>query len=63
MMFCNSYGAHAAVRDAQVIPSAFGGTGENLNGATLAVFADGHAKFKNGKFLDLVRLVLEPLNQ
>jgi prepilin-type N-terminal cleavage/methylation domain-containing protein len=63
MVFCNSYGAHAAVRDAQVIPLAFGGTGENLNGATLAVFADGHAKYKNGKFLDLVRLVLEPLNQ
>ena len=63
MAFCNSYGAHAGVRDAQVIPGGFGGTGENAVGATLAVFADGHATFKNGKFLDLVRLVLEPLNQ
>lgn len=63
MIFCNSYGAHAAVKDAAVIPASFGGTGENANGATLAVFADGHAKYKNGKFLDLVRLVLEPLNQ
>lgn len=63
MMFCNSYGAHAGVKDAAVIPASFGGTGENANGATLAVFADGHAQFKNGKFLDLVRLVLEPLNQ
>jgi prepilin-type N-terminal cleavage/methylation domain-containing protein len=61
--FCNSYGAHAGVTDAAVIPASFGGTGQNANGATLAVFADGHAQFKNGKFLDLVRLVLEPLNQ
>ena len=63
MAFCDSYGAHAAVKDAQVIPASFGGTGENAVGATVGVFADGHALYKNGKFLDLVRLVMEPLNQ
>jgi len=61
--FCNSYGAHMAVRDSQVVPASFGGTGENATGATLAVFADGHAKFKQGGFFDLVRLVMAPLNQ
>jgi hypothetical protein len=46
-----------------VVPRAFGGNGREENGATLAVFADGHAQYKNGKFLDLVRLVMEPLRQ
>ena len=32
-------------------------------GATIAVFADGHARFKTGKFWDLVRTVMAPLNQ
>ncbi len=61
--FCNSYGAHQGVRDAAVIPKALGGTGENATGATLAVYADGHAKYKTGSFFDLVKLVLHPLNQ
>lgn len=61
--FCDSYGAHEAVTDAAVVPTVFGGTGQELTGATVAVFADGHAKYKKGKFWDLVRLVLAPLNQ
>ena len=60
--FCNSYGAHAGVTDSAVVPRAFGGTGQELNGATLAVHADGHAKFKQAKFLDLVRFVMAPMN-
>ena len=63
LAFCNSYGAHMAVRDEAVIPASFGGTGENATGATLAVFADGHAKYKTGKFQDLVKIVLEPFNE
>jgi len=59
--FCNSYGAHAAVTDADVIPTAFGGTGLNATGATLAVMSDGHAKYKTGGFVDLVRMMLVPL--
>jgi prepilin-type N-terminal cleavage/methylation domain-containing protein len=59
--FCNSYGAHMAVSDNDVLPPALGGKG--LNGATLAVFVDGHAKFKQGTFFDLVRFVMQPLNQ
>ncbi len=61
--FCNSYGAHQGVTDADVVPAALGGNGRQVNGATLAVFADGHAKFKSGTFWDLVRLVMAPLNQ
>jgi prepilin-type N-terminal cleavage/methylation domain-containing protein len=61
--FCNSYGAHAGVTDSAVVPRAFGGTGQEALGATLAVHADGHAKFKQGKFLELVRFVMPPLNQ
>jgi prepilin-type N-terminal cleavage/methylation domain-containing protein len=61
--FCNSYGAHAGVTDAAVVPRAFGGTGQELPGATLAVHADGHAKFKQAKFLELVRFVMAPMNQ
>jgi prepilin-type N-terminal cleavage/methylation domain-containing protein len=61
--FCNSYGAHLSLQDSSVVPRAFGGNGREENGATLAVFADGHAQYKNGKFLDLVRLVMEPLRQ
>ncbi len=61
--FCNSYGAHQGVKDAAVVPASLGGTGADETGATLAVFADGHAKFKTGKFFDLVKLVLHPLNQ
>jgi hypothetical protein len=61
--FCNSYGAHAGVTDSAVVPRAFGGTGQEALGATLAVHADGHAKFKQAKFLELVRFVMPPLNQ
>jgi prepilin-type N-terminal cleavage/methylation domain-containing protein len=61
--FCNSYGAHPGYGDSSVVPRAFGGDGRELDGATLAVFADGHAKYQSGKFWDLVKLVLTPLNQ
>jgi len=61
--FCNSNGAHAGVTDAAVVPRVFGGTGQEALGATLAVHADGHAKFKQAKFLELVRFVMAPLNQ
>jgi prepilin-type N-terminal cleavage/methylation domain-containing protein len=62
MAFCNAYGAHQGVTDADVVPRVFGGNGREQVGATLAVFADGHAVYKTGKFLDLVRLVMRPLN-
>jgi prepilin-type N-terminal cleavage/methylation domain-containing protein len=61
--FCNSYGAHQGVTDADVIPAVLGGDGKEVNGATLAVFADGHAKFKTGTFWDLVRQIMTPLQQ
>ena len=61
--FCNSYGAHYSLQDSDVVPKIFGGNGREENGATLAVFADGHARFKTGKFWDLVRTVMAPLNQ
>ncbi|MCX6360739.1 MAG: prepilin-type N-terminal cleavage/methylation domain-containing protein [Armatimonadetes bacterium] len=57
--FCNSYGAHMGITDDQVVPPPFGAGNET--GATLAVFSDGHAKYSNGKFLDLVKLVMSPL--
>ena len=63
LAFCNSYGAHVGERDEAVIPASFGGTGANATGATLAVFSDGHAKYKAGKFVDLVKMALEPLNE
>lgn len=63
LAFCDSYGAHQGVKDAAVIPAALGGTGENALGATVGVYADGHAKFKNGTFFDLVKIVLHPLSQ
>jgi prepilin-type N-terminal cleavage/methylation domain-containing protein len=61
--FCNSYSAHVALTDADVVPAVYGGNGRQLNGATLAVFSDGHAKFKTGTFYDLVKAILAPLNQ
>ena len=61
--FCNSYGAHEGVTDASVVPAALGGNGKELTGATVAVFADGHAKYKKGSFWDLVRAIMTPLNQ
>ena len=61
--FCNSYGAHQAVTDADVVPAVFGGNGKAVNGATLAVYADGHARFKTDGFLGLIRLVLNPMKQ
>lgn len=61
--FCDSYGAHAAVTDADVVPAVFGGNGKAVNGATLGVYADGHARFKNDSFLGLIRLVMTPLKQ
>jgi len=61
--FCNSYGAHQGVTDADVVPAVFGGNGKEVIGATLAVYADGHARFKQDKFLGLIRLVMNPLNQ
>jgi len=60
--FCDSYGAHAGVTDASVVPKVFGGNGQELIGGTTAVFSDGHAKYKQGKFWDLLKLVLHPLN-
>jgi len=60
--FCNSYGAHLAITDADVVPGPLGGNGKNLNGATVAVYVDGHAKFKTGTFYDLVRAILTPFN-
>jgi prepilin-type N-terminal cleavage/methylation domain-containing protein len=61
--FCNTYGRHLAITDSDVVPAVFGGNGKEENGATLAVFADGHAKYKQGKFLDLVRFVMVPLQK
>jgi prepilin-type N-terminal cleavage/methylation domain-containing protein len=60
--FCDSYGAHEGVTDASVVPAIFGGNGQEQIGGTTAVFSDGHAKYKSGKFWDLLRLVLHPLN-
>jgi len=62
LAFCDSYGAHAGVTDASVTPAIFGGNGQELLGGTSAVMSDGHAKYKQGKFWDLVRLVFNPLN-
>lgn len=59
---CNSYGTHQGFRDQDVIPKSLGGNGREEVGATIVVFADGHAKFAKGKFLDLVRFGLGPLN-
>ena len=61
--FCNSYGAHQGIKDSDVVPQSLGGNGRNEIGATLAVYADGHAKYKTGTFFDLVKVVLHPLNQ
>src|SRR5579871_1533522 len=52
--FCNSYGAHVGLTDADVVPAVLGGDGKQMNGATLAVYSDGHAKYKFGTFWDLV---------
>jgi prepilin-type N-terminal cleavage/methylation domain-containing protein len=62
LAFCDSYGAHVGLKDSQVVPAAFGGDGTEQTGGTSAVFSDGHAKFKQGKFWDLVKLVFNPLN-
>lgn len=59
LAFCDSYGAHMGITDTQVLPAELGGQG--LTGATIAVFADGHAKYKSGQFIDLVKMVLSPL--
>ncbi|HLK56908.1 MAG TPA: prepilin-type N-terminal cleavage/methylation domain-containing protein [Chthonomonadaceae bacterium] len=61
-VFCNSYGAHVGVHDSDVVPAIFGGDGLELTGGTSAVFVDGHAKFKQGKFWDLLRLILVKMN-
>ncbi len=61
--FCNSYGEHEGYRDSDVVPAAFGGNGKEAVGATWAVMVDGHAMYKKGKFLDLVRFFMEPLRQ
>jgi hypothetical protein len=54
--FCNSYGGHEGYGDSDVVPAVFGGNGKEAVGATYAVMVDGHAMYKKGKFLDLVRL-------
>jgi len=62
---CNSYGAHQGLTDDDVVPNQppyLAGNGRNENGATFAVFADGHAKYKTGKFFDLVQWSLSPLS-
>jgi prepilin-type N-terminal cleavage/methylation domain-containing protein len=59
--FCNSYGAHMGLRDEMVVPPPFGAGNET--GATLAVMVDGHAKYKTGKFVDLVKMVMHPMNR
>jgi prepilin-type N-terminal cleavage/methylation domain-containing protein len=61
--FCNSYGGHQGYTDADVVPVAFGGNGKQLAGGTVSVLVDGHAKFRTGAFLELIRGVLQPLNQ
>lgn len=62
--FCDSYGAHAGVSDNAVTPNLPPYlTGQGLQGATLAVMSDGHAKFKAGMFVDLVKMVLPNPNQ
>lgn len=59
---CNSYGAHQGFTDDDIVPVSVGGTGREETGATFAVFADGHARYKTGKFIDLVAFSLAPLN-
>jgi prepilin-type N-terminal cleavage/methylation domain-containing protein len=59
--FCNSYGMHVAVTDEDVTPTAYGGNGRGATGVALAVSADGHAKRKAGKFIDLVKTIMTPL--
>lgn len=61
--FCNSYGSHEGYSDSDVVPAVFGGNGKEAVGATDAVMVDGHAMYTKGKFLDLVRAVIEPLRQ
>jgi prepilin-type N-terminal cleavage/methylation domain-containing protein len=61
--FCNSYGAHMGVKDEDVTPACVGGNGQEVNGATESVFADGHAKFIIGKFWDLVAVALPDPNK
>ncbi|NUQ69611.1 MAG: DUF1559 domain-containing protein [Chthonomonadales bacterium] len=59
--FCNSYGAHMGVTDSQVVSPPYGlGTS---SGATLAVMVDGHAKYKSGHFIELVKLIMHPMNR
>jgi len=61
--FCNSYGGHEGYTDSDVVPAVFGGNGKEAVGATYAVMVDGHAAYKKGKFLDLVRFAMHPLRQ
>jgi prepilin-type N-terminal cleavage/methylation domain-containing protein len=63
MAFCNTYGAHYAVNDLDIIPVGIGGTGKNAIGITMGVYVDGHAKFITGTFPDMLRLGLCPFNQ
>ncbi len=65
--FCNTYGIHQGYPDADVVPNIPGlnpnPNAKNLPGGTLSVFADGHAKYKIGKFADLYKNFLRPLSQ
>ena len=55
---CDTYGAHQGLTDSDVVPAALGGNGKEDNGASFAVFSDGHAKYIVGKFWDLVAFAL-----
>jgi prepilin-type N-terminal cleavage/methylation domain-containing protein len=60
LTLCNSYGAHMGLEDDDVCWDIFG-NGTKANGATLASFADGHAKYKMGNFPTLVSFAISPL--
>jgi prepilin-type N-terminal cleavage/methylation domain-containing protein len=58
MAFCNSYGIHMGVSDNDVLPKGWGGNGREVQGASVGVYVDGHARFVTGKFDDLAKIVV-----
>lgn len=54
--YCYSFGVHYGEKDDDVI-------NKDKVGASLGVYADGHAKFETGKILDLGKKVLTRLDQ
>ena len=60
---CDAYGAHQGLQDADIVPKVLGGNGKEDIGASFGVFADGHAKYFTGHFIDLVLKILPDPNK